>query len=156
MTAGVSGTMTDCIVGVPVIGSIYSLSYLLREAVSSERLHDLDLDDQCEEKNNTFPVLRCRVCNLQITSDDQRIQIAESHQHTFINPVGIVYELGCFAKAPGCRIVGEASNEFSWFAGYMWQIAVCARCETHLGWCFKSTVMDFYGLILSTLTDGEK
>lgn len=139
----------------PVIVGGDSRTYHLREATSSHGISDLDLDDPSEEDHNTFPILRCRACNKEITSDSLRIKIAGSHQHTFFNPVGIVYELGCFAKAPGCRALGDASGEFSWFAGYLWRIVVCSRCETHLGWRFESTAMDFYGLILPALRDGE-
>lgn len=31
------------------------------------------------------------------------------------------------------------STEFSWFPGYAWQIALCKRCQIHIGWRFTST-----------------
>ena len=40
-------------------------------------------------------------------------------------PIIICYGLFCFARAPGCSLAGEASAEFSWFAGYVWRIALC-------------------------------
>ena len=29
---------------------------------------------------------------------------------------------------------GLPTTDWSWFEGYSWQIAVCARCYAHLGW----------------------
>ncbi|MFV0436239.1 MAG: cereblon family protein [Desulfopila sp.] len=96
-------------------------------------------------------MLRCRNCGSGVTSEDERLAVAGAHRHTFFNPVGIVYELGCFASALGCSLDGELTDEFSWFSGYMWRIALCRRCLFHLGWHFQSPSHMFYGLILSRL-----
>jgi len=129
---------------------------LLREAVEQERDRVKDLEDEDEELYKDEPAILCRACSHTITTGDQQIEVAGSHRHTFFNPVGIVYELGCFARAPGCSLAGEASAEFSWFAGYVWRIALCGKCGIHLGWRFQSAEMSFYGLILSHLQSGGK
>lgn len=129
--------------------------YLLRDAADPKRRQVIDRQEQDEEGTQKHPSLLCRVCSHTITSEDQRIEVAGSHRHTFFNPAGIVFELGCFAKAPGCGLLGEASDEFSWFTGYVWRVALCVRCGAHLGWHFQSGETGFYGLIVSNLQSGQ-
>ena len=95
-------------------------------------------------------VLRCRSCEAEIARDDDRIEMAGAHAHTFVNPHGHVFEIGCFARAPGCVSIGPPSAFFSWFPGYEWRMAVCGNCRAHLGWCFGETP-DFFGLVLPRL-----
>ncbi len=97
-------------------------------------------------------LLLCRQCRAIITRPSDRIDIDGAHMHTFANPMGIVFEIGCFRSSPGCGHVGPTSDEFAWFAGYSWRIAICGQCRTHLGWLFISTSRDqFHGLILDRL-----
>ena len=94
----------------------------------------------------------CRQCHHTITSLRERIEIDESHQHTFVNPGGIMFQIGCFRAARGCMYVGEATAEWSWFNGFRWQIAVCSSCLNHIGWHYTSNSPEsFYGLILDRL-----
>lgn len=95
----------------------------------------------------------CLACGGVVTSKDQKIQVSGSHSHTFFNPAGIVYEVGCFQRAPGCLVVGEPSAEFTWFPGHLWRLGMCRRCRTHLGWLFAMAENGFYGLILSRLRE---
>jgi hypothetical protein len=100
-----------------------------------------------EEKN-----LCCFNCGSAITSDKQRISIGDCHEHTFVNPGGYVFHIGCFREAPGCLQVGESTTENSWFSGYAWNYALCASCYTHLGWMYHAEGKEsFYGLILDRL-----
>jgi len=93
----------------------------------------------------------CRVCSHQITTAQKAFSVDGSQIHTFFNPAGIVFEISCFTLAPGCIIEGEASSNFSWFAGYTWRVAFCGNCFTHLGWFFESGDSTFFGLILKKL-----
>ncbi|MBI9081998.1 MAG: hypothetical protein JEZ11_00280 [Desulfobacterales bacterium] len=94
----------------------------------------------------------CRQCGHAITHPDQGIIVDGAHRHTFANPHGMVYEIGCFRSADGCANVGPTTDEFTWFAGFFWRIAVCRRCQVHLGWLFESRGMRrFHGLILDRL-----
>ncbi|MGA7143509.1 MAG: cereblon family protein [Desulfobacterales bacterium] len=96
--------------------------------------------------------IRCRQCRNIIASPDDRITIQGSHRHTFANPHGIVFEIGCFTGVKGCGHVGAPSDEFSWFSGYSWRVAVCFMCLTHLGWLFAAHGKEsFHGLILDRL-----
>jgi hypothetical protein len=94
----------------------------------------------------------CRQCYRIITQPNARINVDGAHRHTFANPHGLVFEIGCFKTASGCVHTGFSSDEFTWFKGFSWSVAVCRTCFTHLGWRFVSpSASEFYGLILDHL-----
>lgn len=98
----------------------------------------------------------CGQCRHPVTRSQERIAVAGSHRHSFANPTGLVFEIGCFSQAPGCRHAGPASPEFSWFPGYRWRIALCGGCQVQLGWRFESPVhQGFSGLILERLLSAD-
>jgi hypothetical protein len=99
--------------------------------------------------------LVCVACLQAITHSGARIEMSGGHAHTFSNPHGIVFHIGCFAVAPGCGPASEPSTLHTWFPGYAWQIAVCRGCGEHLGWLFRSLDSRFHGLILDRLTETE-
>lgn len=100
------------------------------------------------------PLILCRECLQPVTRERERLAVDGAHRHTFANPYGVVFEIGCFRRAPGCAYAGASSGEFSWFAGYTWRVALCAACLIHLGWVFQSTGGDrFHGLILERLIE---
>lgn len=98
-------------------------------------------------------VLCCAACRRPITSSAQRRRVQGEHRHTFTNPYGYVYRIGCFAEAPGCLAHPSDSGEFTWFAGYRWRIVVCSGCGLHLGWGFANDGDRFVGLILDRLVE---
>jgi hypothetical protein len=95
--------------------------------------------------------LLCFACGHPITSESERIAAGGAHEHTFTNPGGWVYRIGCFRRAPGCAQAGEFTGEYSWFPGQAWRYALCAGCRAHLGWAFRGAQPEFYGLILDRL-----
>ncbi|PHR25196.1 MAG: hypothetical protein COA36_14420 [Desulfotalea sp.] len=95
----------------------------------------------------------CKACAQAITTIDQQLTVNTSFRHTFFNPTGIVFQLGCYKKAHGCEAVGVPSSEFSWFNGYLWTFALCSGCQSHLGWFFDSGSSSFWGLILNKLKE---
>ncbi len=96
--------------------------------------------------------LRCAACRAVVTHERERIPVAGSHRHVFANPFGFVFELGCFAAAPGCVCIGPASAAYTWFAGTVWRQAVCGACGLHLGWRYEQAAEKiFFGLILARL-----
>lgn len=110
-----------------------------------------------EQDIDTDKYLLCRQCLQIISSPAERIEVQGAHTHTFANPQGIIYEIGCFKTAKGCEYTGIPTNEYTWFRGYRWRIAMCGVCLTHLGWLFMSTVnTSFNGLILNRLVDSKK
>jgi len=94
----------------------------------------------------------CRQCLGIITHEAERIQVDGSHQHVQTNPHGILFEIGCFQRAEGCTSIGQATDEWSWFPGFSWRVAVCCACLAHVGWRFVSPGgAHFHGLILDRL-----
>lgn len=109
-----------------------------------------------EEEADREQVLVCRQCGRHITDESRRISIDGAHRHTFANPHGLVYDIGCFSSATGCLGAGPTSSEFTWFKGYSWQIVVCTGCMTHLGWLFLSSGEHyFFGLIVDRLVSSS-
>jgi hypothetical protein len=99
------------------------------------------------------PVLACAYCRRPITTGAARIEVGGSHAHTFANPDGVRFRIGCFADASGLRAVGAKSPYFTWFAGFSWQVELCARCREQLGWLYESADGLFHGLILDRLVE---
>jgi hypothetical protein len=100
--------------------------------------------------------LLCRFCGGPITSLRDAIDVEGRHQHTFFNPAGILFEIGCFGAAPGCLVSGPPTEEFAWFAGYRWQYSSCRSCDAHMGWFFSAGAGPcFHGLIVARLVEEE-
>lgn len=108
-----------------------------------------------ESDGSGGPALRCRACRFKITDKGARIEVGGKHGHTFFNPHGLVFDIGCFARAPGCGLIGSPTTEFAWFPGHAWRIAMCRGCGVHLGWSFSlaSGSSFFFGLILDLLVE---
>jgi hypothetical protein len=111
--------------------------------------------EQAETGQNTATPgddsLRCAVCDHRITDRSYRSEMAGAHEHTFVNPAGFTFRVGCFIAAPGARHTGSPSEAFSWFPGWKWQIAICGRCYAHVGWIFRCGGEQFHGLIVTAL-----
>jgi hypothetical protein len=119
----------------------------------SGRHPDLDFAED-EDAPSLHPPLQCVFCSFAITSETERIEVNGAHRHTFFNPAGIVFELRCFLRAPGCLVGGEWTADFTWFAGHVWSVALCGSCRAHLGWCFSFDDTSFFGLIGKNLRSG--
>jgi hypothetical protein len=94
----------------------------------------------------------CRACDEPITAPSYQITVRGAHLHTFANPLGIVFEVGCFSRVRAVSYVGPETDEFTWFKGFRWRIALCGRCQVHLGWRFASGPEEgFHALIVDRL-----
>ena len=90
-------------------------------------VHSPDLSESPAER----PLIRCRACGYGITDISNRIRVNGAYAHTFANPHGIVFEIGCFSQADGCIHPGNVN---------------------HLGWQYASAEgATFFGLILDHL-----
>ena len=108
-------------------------------------------EDQLPEEEE---FILCRQCRQALARPTDRITVHGSHRHTFANPHGLVFEIGCFKNVKGCGYAGVATDEFTWFAGYSWRVCFCSMCLTHLGWLFVAQSGDgFHGLILDRLVE---
>jgi hypothetical protein len=99
----------------------------------------------------------CATCSTVITRAAERTDVNGSHAHHFTNPHGFQFHVGCFANALGCTITGGPEAADSWFMGYVWRLALCAECQSHLGWYFRQTSGEhfFYGLILDRIQEDQ-
>ncbi|MBE1425306.1 hypothetical protein H4684_001959 [Desulfomicrobium macestii] len=113
-------------------------------------LADLDSPELDESGRGA---LLCRTCGQPVTRIRDRISVGGKHVHALFNPAGILFEVGCFAVAPGCRFEGEFTHDFSWFPGYAWRYAMCRRCAVHLGWEYRGAGDGFTGLIMAFLRE---
>jgi hypothetical protein len=95
--------------------------------------------------------LYCRTCGTAIVHKSERIVMLGAHHHTFTNPSGRTFNIGCFGSVVGCTHVGIESDEYTWFPGYAWILALCSGCGNHLGWRFRGDGKQFHGLILDRL-----
>ena len=117
-----------------------------------EKIKNFVTDEVALEKPGRESYLLCQQCHKIITSISEMIEVSGCHQHTFANPEGILFEIGCFKKAWGCWYVGPATEEFTWFKGFQWKVAVCSCCLIHLGWLYVSSGNEsFHGLIIDRL-----
>lgn len=125
------------------------------DALAEREVEDLLSEEKCPEKDRK-PLI-CAACGTGITSKRERLEMNGAHSHTFTNPHGLTFHIGCFGNAENCRPEGEATTAWSWFAGYAWRICACAGCGIHLGWRYEPATPrpedpGFYGLILDRLT----
>ena len=107
--------------------------------------------DRDEERLSGVPdALVCASCALRITTDSAATDRGGAHQHSFTNPRGLVFTIGCFSDA-AIAAHGVGTTEYTWFPGYAWRIAACGGCDSHLGWVFTRDGDCFFGLILDRL-----
>ena len=95
----------------------------------------------------------CALCQFRITDVSKVTEVNGQHRHVYANPVGNVFEIGCFNSAPGCLNEGKPTDECTWFSGFSWCYSLCGQCKLQLGWEYVSQGHGhFWGLILNRLT----
>jgi hypothetical protein len=133
----------------------FTMAYALRPNGDRQPLRQLSVevsDDVSPSEEERWIV--CRQCQQRLTRPSERISVNGAHSHTFANPGGVVFEIGCFRMASGLNFIGPPSYEFPWFAGHSWQIVICSTCQTHLGWWFQGpSSIQFFGLIIDHLRE---
>jgi hypothetical protein len=96
--------------------------------------------------------LLCAACGHPVTNVGEKTDIFGRHAHAFPY-FNQVVQLGCYLNAPGALGVERISYGYSWFRGYAWQIQVCEKCYTQLGWKYSSPTDSFFGLVFKTLRE---
>jgi hypothetical protein len=118
------------------------------EAGAGTELGDELTAELSEQLDDT---IRCRRCQHGVTAGRFATEVAGGHAHTFRNPAGWSFRIGCFVDAPGAAIAGQPTTTHTWFPGYAWRFAHCGACSTHLGWWFVGGSDVFAGLVLARL-----
>ena len=68
------------------------------------------------------PVIRCRQCLQEITRSSEKIAVDGAHRHTFANPLGLVFEIGCFASVKHlffCSFKKYCTNYFAYLYKFL-------------------------------------
>ena len=136
--------------------ALFHSTWIMNFDALADRDVETLIEDETEKERDRSPLI-CAACGERITTLRERVEMSGGHAHTFTNPHGLTFDIGCFRSAPGCRPVGEATEAWTWFRGYAWRIAVCGGCGEHLGWGYEPASGDgssrgFFGLILDRLT----
>ena len=133
-------------------GAVDSGAVLLRKEPPNQTKSKTDAQQDFALYQKSDEVILCKNCRHAISSAEYAVQINKKHQHTLCNPAGIVFEILCFQKAPGCIVQGSPRLEFTWFAGFAWNFAFCSNCSHQLGWFFQKEADEpFFGLDESML-----
>ncbi len=138
------------------VGAALMVRLLRHTPEKPQQLHSpaAGADPSDHESPEEEGLILCRGCRHPITRPAERISVQGQHQHTFANPHGIVFEIGCFRDASGCGYIGPSTDDFTWFAGHQWRVCICAACLAHLGWLFTSPVGGaFHALIIDRLIE---
>jgi hypothetical protein len=155
-------TLTDCqlLAGGLAEGLIRERPSLQNLYHAFRRLTDQQIENLTQKRSKKRegvekdPLIRCKTCGHIITTVKTVISVAGLHRHSFTNPAGIHYTIGCFSTARGCSNMGEPTTEHTWFPGFTWCYSVCSKCYNHMGWYYQSGDNTFYGLILNRLEGG--
>ncbi len=113
---------------------------------------DADIEKEVEER--TDDAIYCAGCGHLVTRGRWRLSLG-GHEHAFTNPSGFSFRIVLFAEAPGAATRGFPTADYSWFAGYEWNFALCRGCGEHLGWRYvgDDDPAVFFGLVKNRLSD---
>jgi len=78
----------------------------------------------------------------------------------YVNPHGFLHEVLTVRRARNLLVAGPPTTEFTWYPGYAWEIAFCARCRSHVGWSFTATAggdpPSFWGLRREAIVEEDE
>ena len=84
----------------------------------------------------------CAACAARLAREDWVLESSSAAPLVFANPHGRFFELLLVSHVIGGVFDRQATTEFTWFTGYAWRVAGCARCRAHIGWHFEATRSD--------------
>uniref|UniRef100_A0A0E0JIK0 Protein cereblon n=1 Tax=Oryza punctata TaxID=4537 RepID=A0A0E0JIK0_ORYPU len=79
-----------------------------------------------------FNIIRCRNC---LTFISRR---SDGPVGAYVKQFGRGQEMMTVYNAAGLALRGDPSKAHSLFPGYTWTIALCAACESNVGWLFRA------------------
>lgn len=104
-----------------------------------------------EDDTDKDNAILCKQCDHIITHPDLAVTINDRFIHTFRNPSGLEFDIQCYSQADGALVSGSATDYYSWFPGYSWQICYCRQCHQHIGWYYSKGEDGFFGFNLASL-----
>jgi hypothetical protein len=133
------------------------LLHLLRdEDQPSRATREIPRDESVTSQDKRW--LYCKSCAVPIAPVAAILPEGEMPL-VFANPHGMIFELLLLSRAQSVRLIGSATDEFTWFPGYAWRVALCAGCGTHLGWRFEAikggSPPVFFGLLRRELVERD-
>jgi cereblon len=90
---------------------------------------------------------KCKRCNNSIACYGDIFAMAKGNVNAnYCNPAGYIHETLTVQKTieNALQMVDRPSTDFSWFPGYSWQIAICSKCSTHVGWKFSAGLIQLF------------
>ena len=93
-----------------------------------------------EERNNASSFICCKSCLRPISRASNLFTVggAEGTTGNYVNEHGVIHQTITVRQVRQRTIYYSGSPELrdTWFPGYMWTIASCIGCCSHLGWKF--------------------
>ncbi|VAH63497.1 unnamed protein product [Triticum turgidum subsp. durum] len=111
-----------------------------------------------------FNLVRCRNC-LALIARRSDMVIPSSVDQCGPHVMPLLYkgaqEVITVHNTSGLALHGNPSDAHSWFPGYTWTIALCAACESNIGWLFRADKRNllpksFWGVRISQTKDGTQ
>lgn len=132
---------------------------LLLRADATGTARDQSRRGETTEEEMPGRALLCRRCRTKVSHESELFAFgADSAVRIFANAAGLLREVFTARRAQRLTFVGPPTTEFTWFAGYGWEAAFCAECESHLGWRFSrptGTPAEFFGLLTAEVVADE-
>ncbi|KQK09688.1 hypothetical protein BRADI_2g49550v3 [Brachypodium distachyon] len=106
-----------------------------------------------------FNLMRCRNCLVLIARRSDMVVISNGCPvGAYVKPFDGAQEMITVYNASGLALYGNPSEVHSWFPGYTWTIALCAACESNIGWLFSAAKKNlvpksFWGIRSSQILD---
>ena len=102
----------------------------------------------------------CGACDAHVAdSRDLFAAAGAGASAVFVNPSGRFFEIVTLRRVRSVATAGPLTYEATWFDGFAWQLALCARCGSHLGWRYRAAggakPGDFFGLIRAALVERD-
>jgi hypothetical protein len=145
--------MIQCSISESLNDNTFPVGMFKQSSFEEIELIEIGPETDNQEKTEREHLILCKFCGNHITSPKEIIEIGDNHSHTFSNPAGKTFIIGCFLTAIGCLNYGDSTTEYTWFPGFNWCYALCSGCHSHIGWFYKSNKNSFYGLILNSLAE---
>ncbi|CAM0882767.1 unnamed protein product [Alopecurus aequalis] len=106
-----------------------------------------------------FNLIRCKNCLALIARRGDRVAMSSDDPvGAYVKPYDSAQEVIPVHNASGLALQGNPSDTHSWFPGYTWTIALCAACESNIGWLFRADKRNllpksFWGIRSSRISD---